>query len=145
MTKMSFLNDLVTWFSDPTVLWSLALFSVLAFVGSLVALPLLVNRLPVDYFSNPERRHRPLRHPLVALVLAVLRNGLAVILLLAGIAMLFLPGQGLLTIVIAIVLMDFPGKYAFERRLVSKPTVFKALNWIRRKGGKDPFLAVEMG
>jgi hypothetical protein len=44
-----------------------------------------------------------------------------------------LPGQGLLTIVVGLLLIDFPGKYSLERRLAGQSHVFRMLNWIRRK------------
>ena len=52
--------------------------------------------------------------------------------------MLVVPGQGLLTILIGVMLTDFPGKYALERRLISQPSIFNAINWIRDKAGKEP-------
>ena len=52
--------------------------------------------------------------------------------------MLFLPGQGLLTMLMGIVLMDFPGKFRLERHLVSRPPVFAAINWIRTQRSAPP-------
>ena len=50
--------------------------------------------------------------------------------------MLVLPGQGLLTIVTGLILINYPGKYKLEKKLVAMPSVFKALNWIRDKANK---------
>ena len=58
--------------------------------------------------------------------------------MLAGIAMLVLPGQGVLAILIGIMLLDVPGKYRFERWLVMRPPVWRAVAWLRTKAGKDP-------
>ena len=55
-----------------------------------------------------------------------------------GIVMLALPGQGVLTVLIGISLTNFPGKYALERKLVSQPSVFNAINWLRKRSGKPP-------
>ncbi|MEX0964235.1 MAG: hypothetical protein WDZ52_09385 [Pseudohongiellaceae bacterium] len=52
--------------------------------------------------------------------------------------MLILPGQGLLTILIGVVLVDFPRKYKFQRWLISLGPVLKSANWLRRKGGREP-------
>jgi len=57
-----------------------------------------------------------------------------------GLFMLVLPGQGILTILAGLVLLDFPGKFLFLRWLVRKEKVLKSLNWIRKKGKKEPFL-----
>jgi hypothetical protein len=47
--------------------------------------------------------------------------------------MLLLPGQGILTILIGLMLLDFPGKRRLERRLVQQPSVWRAINWMRAK------------
>ena len=52
--------------------------------------------------------------------------------------MLVLPGQGLLTIVTGLLLVNYPGKYKLEQKLVSIPSIYKALNWIRFKANKPP-------
>ena len=54
--------------------------------------------------------------------------------------MLILPGQGILTILIGLFLMNFPGKFKLERKLIAMPKVLKSLNWIRTKAGKEPFV-----
>ncbi|HMJ13151.1 MAG TPA: PGPGW domain-containing protein, partial [Polyangiaceae bacterium] len=91
-----------------------------------------------DYF-NPEKREardraRHARHPLIA----VLRNLLGLVLLVCGVLMVFLPGQGLLTIMAALVLLEFPGKHRLERAIVAAPPVLRALNAIRRRAGRPP-------
>jgi hypothetical protein len=56
----------------------------------------------------------------------------------AGIAMLVLPGQGLLTILIGFLMLDFPGKYRVEKWLVSRRRLLGAINWLRRRAGRVP-------
>ena len=56
----------------------------------------------------------------------------------AGIAMLLLPGQGVLTILIGIMLLDFPGKRSLEFWIIRQRGVLKAANWIRRKSNHPP-------
>ncbi len=123
----------------------LGLLSLLTFVGSLVAVPWLIGRMRADYFRTHwqavEARHR--QHPALALLTLVLRNGFGLLLVLAGLAMLFLPGQGLLTILIGLCLMDFPGKRHLLQQLVARPGVRRTLNWIRRKRGKAEFVFAE--
>jgi len=58
--------------------------------------------------------------------------------ILAGIAMLVLPGQGLLSILIGVTLLNFPGKYALERRIVGRPAVSRTLNRIRARARRPP-------
>lgn len=125
---------------NQTLLTWLAVVSVVTFVGSLLAVPWLIVRIPADYFSRAEPHVLPWvnRHPVVHIVAHVAKNVVGALLILAGIAMLVLPGQGVLTIVIGILLLDFPGKRALERRLVSQPTILRAINWMRERGGRPP-------
>ena len=52
--------------------------------------------------------------------------------------MIVLPGQGFLTIITGLLLVNYPGKFKLEQKIVSIPSVFKALNWIRIKANKSP-------
>jgi hypothetical protein len=69
-------------------------------------------------------------------VLLALKNVLGVVLLIAGLIMLIAPGQGLLTIMIGLTLIDFPGKYRLESWFVTRPAVWKSVNWLRRRAGR---------
>lgn len=124
---------------ETLIAW-LGAISVLMFVGSLVAIPWLVARIPADYFLRHQHyvdRWKP-RHPLTRVVVLALKNLFGFILLLAGIAMLVLPGQGILTIVVGLMFIDFPGKLALERWCVQQPGVHQAINWIRKKANRPP-------
>lgn len=123
----------------------LGLLSLVTFVGSLIAVPWLIGRMRADYFlthwQQVETRHR--RHPALALVILLLRNGGGLVLIAAGLAMLFLPGQGLLTVLIGVCVMDFPGKRHLLDRLSQIPQIQKGLNWVRRQRGKEEFVFAE--
>jgi len=114
--------------------------SALFFVISLLSLPWLVALIPEDYFLFNQRRQTAWkkRHPITRLVVAFGKNLLGYILLLGGILMLFLPGQGILTMVVGLLLIDYPGKFALEKKIARTPTVFKGLNWLRSKANKPP-------
>ena len=124
---------MVTWIrGHEPLLWWLGALSIVMCVGTLVVLPLIVARLPADYFTRDQRPtggHAPARTP--RLLGRVGKNLLGIVLILAGVAMLVLPGQGVLMILIGLMLMDVPGKRALERRLVQQPSVWQAMNWIR--------------
>jgi len=122
----------------------LGILSVIFFVGSLIAIPMLLVWLPVDYFdeNRPRDRFRN-RRPVVRIGFSVLKNLIGVVFLLAGIAMLVLPGQGVLTILIGISMLDFPGKLKLERRIVGRPAVLQAINSIRTRFGKPPLVIRE--
>jgi hypothetical protein len=123
---------------NEALLVGLFIFSVACFVASLIGIPFLIARVDADYFLH----RRPLRPPggwtTWRAIRTVLKNVVGAILVLAGIAMLLLPGQGLLTLLVGVLLTDFPGKFALEQWLVRRRSVLRALNWIRRRAGKPP-------
>lgn len=125
---------------DPALLRTLALLGLGLSITTLVALPAVILRLPTNQFArqrvDPPRRAR---HPILALLLLLLRNALGAVLFLAGIAMLVLPGQGILSLLAGLAFLDFPGKRRLELALVSRPMIWNALQSIRRRGSKPPF------
>ncbi len=123
--------------AHEALVWALGVGSVATFFGSLVLLPILVVRMSPDYFLPERKPAFAAAHPVLRLLGVVGKNALGLLLLLAGIAMLFVPGQGLLTILLGIMLMDFPGKRRLELWLVGRPKVLSALNWIRRRRGRE--------
>ena len=123
-----------------TLLWWLGALSVVTCLGTLVLLPLVVARLPADYFTHARhsthRRHAQERGS--RLLGRLGKNLLGLLVVLAGVAMLLLPGQGILTIAIGLLLLDVPGKWRLEQRLVQQPAVWRALNWMRTKAHQPP-------
>ena len=121
------------------VLIGLTAASVIGFIGSLIAIPLILVRLPPDYFDTRTPRHwMKDHHPLLRMLGLVAKNVVGIVLLLAGFAMLFLPGQGLLTMLIGISLMDFPRKRQLEAKMVGQPTLLGVINSMRHKFDKPP-------
>ncbi len=119
--------------------WTFAL-SLFILVGTVVLVPLVVARMPSDHFVRPETERWSRRHPLLRGALWVGRNLLGAVLVVAGVAMLVLPGQGILTILIGLIVLEFPGKRALELRLVRRPRVRRAVDWIRARAGRPPLL-----
>lgn len=132
---------MIEWLStNQTLLTWLSIISLITFVGSLLALPWLIGLIPEDYFLHQRRKPTDLkqRHPITRLLLLLGKNLLGLVLLCGGLLMLFLPGQGLLTMAVGLLLMDYPGKYALERKIVSRPSILKGMNWLRAKGDHPP-------
>ena len=134
----------ITSLVSPVALEFLFLLSIVGFVASVIAIPWILIRLPQDYFceSHPRTWLKD-RHPVLRLIALALKNFVGWILLLGGIAMLVLPGQGLLTMLIGVSLMDFPGKRAIERKLVSRPLILQAINRVRQRFDRPPLLIEE--
>ncbi|TWU45736.1 putative transmembrane protein (PGPGW) [Novipirellula aureliae] len=125
---------------DQWVWWMVAV-SVVMFLASLMAIPAIIVRLPVDYFLH-SRRHRSRfapHGPGLYYGWMILKNFSGIVFVFMGIAMLVLPGQGILSILIGLSLMDFPGKYQIERLIVRQKPVMASMNWIRRKAGQPEF------
>lgn len=120
--------------------WLLGLGSLALLVGTALLIPWLIILMPEDFFARLPARPFQGRHPVIAILLIVFRNALGAVLLAAGIVMLFTPGQGLLTILIGLALIDFPGKHTLLMKLFSNPRVFNPANRIRRWAGKPDFL-----
>ena len=124
------------------LLWWMGVGSAFVFVISLLSLPWLVAQIPDDYFVPKKRQPTQwkTRQPLIRLIILIGKNCLGYMLLLGGILMLFLPGQGLLTMITGLLLIDYPGKFRLERKIVNTPTVLKSLNWLRAKAHKPPLI-----
>jgi hypothetical protein len=126
--------------SHEILLGWLSAVSVVMFFGSISAIPWLVVRIPADYFLRQRHyadRWRP-RHPLLRIAFLVVKNLIGVLLLVAGAVMLITPGQGILTILVGLLFLDLPGKFALERRVVQIRPVRKAVAWMRAKAGRPP-------
>lgn len=135
------LAQLLEFLGNNQAAWiGVVVFSAISFVATLLIIPWLVLRMPQDYFAG-EKPQKPLwlkLHPLLRIVLHILKNLLGLALVLIGIALLFLPGQGVLTIVFGFLLLDFPGRYRVTRWLVQRPSVLKSINWLRRRYHRPP-------
>lgn len=115
----------------------------ITFSSSLAIVSFIMVKIPADYFKpdNP-RAVMPNRHQAIRSLAILARNLLGAFLVLLGIVMSLpgVPGQGLLTILLGIMLLDFPGKRTLEYKLVSKPKVRDAINKLRRKFGKPDLI-----
>lgn len=131
----------ITWGS---VLLGVVLF-VITFSVSLAIVSFIMVKIPADYFKKDEPRKVLPGRPQVIRILAIVgKNLLGVLLVAVGIVLSLpgVPGQGILTILLGIMLLDFPGKQKLEYNIVSRPRVYEAINKLRRKFGK-PKLVLE--
>ncbi|MCC5840054.1 MAG: hypothetical protein JJT96_08015 [Opitutales bacterium] len=112
--------------------------SVVTFLATIVVIPLLIVRMPADYFVRKKVPLWPGLRPELRMVLLVVKNLFGGILLLGGLAMLVLPGQGVLTILVAIMLLNFPGKWRLERWMIRRRAIHRTINWIRAKRHRPP-------
>lgn len=137
------LEVFTNWIQDhrTAIAW-IAFSSVIVGIGSVLAIPWIIIRLPADYFVGSVKPMTSWRveHPGFRMMMLGLKNVLGVVFIFVGIALLVFPGQGLLTIFIGLMMLNFPGKRRVERWIVSRPQVFRGLNWIREKAGQAPLI-----
>jgi hypothetical protein len=126
--------------SGRGVVW-IVLFSVVTFVLSIVATIIVLIKLPDTYFKAEHgREFWAERHPALRWGGLIMKNLLGAVLVLFGILMSLpgVPGQGVLTILMGVMLLDFPGKRGLELKLVRRPKVLRAINGIRRRFDRPP-------
>jgi hypothetical protein len=131
----------VEQYVSTETLVTLTILSIVFFIGSLIAIPFILVRLPTDFFDV--RVPRPWmedHHPVLRVLGHVVKNVIGAIFLFAGFLMLFLPGQGILTMLIGISMLDFPGKRKLEAKMIGQPAVLNAINSMREKFGKPPLV-----
>ena len=114
--------------------------SVVLFVGSVSIVLIIVTRIPPDFLTRTTPRKGSFhdQHPVIRVFLHIVKNLFGLLLIVAGVVMLFIPGQGTLFIVLGILMLDFPGKQKFERRLLGSPRILRAVNKLREKTGHLP-------
>ena len=127
--------------------WTALLIGVAIFVGgfllNLAIVSFILVKLPADHFSKSRKTKfwagpRPWLHALGVIgknIGGILLVALGVVLSLPGV-----PGQGLLTILLGIMLLDFPGKHRLEQKLLSRPSIVNAINGLRKRFDKPPLV-----
>lgn len=116
----------------------LAVLSAFFWVGTLIVVPIVIIRLPSDYLSR-ERSVIPGNptsfwyYPYL-----IAKNIFGVLFIIAGVAMLVLPGQGLLTLAIGLGLISFPRKHLIIQRILGQKRILKTINRLRAKAHKPP-------
>lgn len=132
------------WISLRGVLIGVGVF-VITFSVSLAVVSVILVKLPRTYFKEDHPRDLwSDRHPVIRLAGVIGKNLLGLLLVALGIVMSLpgVPGQGILTILLGIMLLDFPGKRRLEYKLISRPSVLRAVNKLRTRFGK-PELVLE--
>ena len=118
---------------------AMAIVSVVIIAASIILTPIWLERLPEDYFLrvlNPDNADTRDTH---SFVIRLTRTITGSILLIAGVAMLVLPGQGIVTIIAGLLLIDFPGRHRVLRLILNLHAVTGLIQWIRRTRGNPEF------
>ena len=126
-------KNVIIWFG------SISLF---VFLFSLLSIKWLVALIPEDYFVTKRVSKIKSQNPLIWYLILILKNLVGYSLILGGVVMLILPGQGLFTIIIGLMLSNYPGKYSIEKKFIAIPTILKSINWLRGKSNKPPLRVI---
>ena len=105
----------------------LSIFSIVLFIIGVIASPYLAGLIPQDYFTKSYQIKS------TNLFIKLGKNMIGLMLLILGIIMLVTPGQGILTILLSLFLMDFRTKRRLELKLIQQDSIFQSLNWLRQK------------
>ena len=133
---------IVNWIvQHQSALGWVALFSSLAFLCSLVVMPFVVIHMPHDYFARQDRRDsRSNRYALIQVFFLIGKNVIGWLLLFAGLLMLFLPGPGLLSMLLGLVFATVPGKRRMIKKILGMAAVRTAIASMREKRNKLPLI-----
>jgi hypothetical protein len=138
---------LIDWL---TRFWeSLTLNSILLGVGlflvslliSFLAIGIVLVKIPENYFSSHyQQDFMPNSSWLVRWSVVIIKNIFGIFLVLLGIVLSLpgVPGQGVLTILLGLIMLDIPGKRPLEAKIIKRPTVLAAANNLRARYNKPP-------
>ena len=115
----------------------------ITFCANLALVSFILVKIPSDYFKESNHSTFLTNQSAVVRVLAVIgKNLLGIVLVVLGILLSLpgVPGQGVLTILLGIMLLDFPGRRRFERWIVGWPKVFNGINKLRQRFEKPPLV-----
>ena len=124
------------------IFFILGISSLVILVISAISIGFIIRKIPYDYFLNEKRDMSQYKNknPFFWFIVLTLKNIIGYCLILGGILMLVLPGQGLLTILVGLILSDYPGKFKLEKRIIKTSFVLKTINWYRAKSNIQPII-----
>jgi archaellum biogenesis protein FlaJ (TadC family) len=146
---------MIDWLTQTIHGWGLTwgqvlfgvLFSVVTFVLSILVVTVVLVKLPANYFHPSHAREFLVeRHPVLRALGIFAKNLAGLVLVFFGVLMSLpgVPGQGVLTILLGVMLLDFPGKRALETYIVSRPRVRAGVNALRARFDKPPLMLDEV-
>ena len=124
------------------IFFVLGISSLVILVISAISIGFIIRKIPHDYFLSEKRGMSQYKNknPFFWFIVLTLKNIIGYCLILGGILMLVLPGQGLLTILVGLILSDYPGKFKLEKRIIKTNLILKTINWYRNKSNIPPII-----
>lgn len=126
--------------AHENLVWWIVVSSPIMFLGTLVILTAVIVMLPSEYFARNDKRHPiiPVDNQVLLIGYKIFKNVVGIFFILAGLAMLVLPGQGLISLLLGLSLTSFPGKHRLIRFIIRRKAVFRSANWLRKKFDRPP-------
>jgi len=129
----------LTWSS---LLLGVGLF-LLSFGLSFASIAIVMVKIPDNYFSSHYQQDFMPNSPwMVRWGVVILKNIFGLLLILLGVVLSLpgIPGQGILTILLGLIMIDIPGKRPLEAKIIKRPAVLSAVNKLRSRYSKPPLL-----
>lgn len=139
---------MLPWLSEiPRLIGEYLVLSTAVFVATLlitfaVSVAILIH-LPANYLRSLDVDSMPVAGPGILFRLGfVVKNLFGAILLVVGIILSVpgLPGQGLLTVLAAVLLLDFPGKRKLLYGILRRPRLLGTVNRLRQRFLRAPLV-----
>ena len=135
--EISLLNNLLEYTNTyKNFIFWISLVSLTIFIISILSIRWLVLLIPENYFKEKKNSILKEKYFFYWVAFKFIKNSLGYLLIIGGILMLVLPGQGILTIFIGMILSDYPGKYNIEKKIIQSSIILRTINSIRKKSGK---------
>lgn len=115
----------------------------LSFAFSFVSIAVVMVKIPANYFSSHfVADFLPNSTWLVRWGAVIAKNLFGAFLIILGLALSLpgIPGQGILTILLGLIMLDIPGKRPLEAKIIKRPKVLYAVNKLREKYNKPPLI-----
>ncbi len=139
---MEWLSEFWASLSFGQIFLGIGLF--LASLGfSFLSIGLVMVKIPAEYFSSHYTpQFMPEKPWLVRWSAVILKNLFGFFLILLGIILSLpgVPGQGILTILLGLIMLDIPGKRPLETRIIKRPAIRDAINKLRTRFNKPPLI-----
>lgn len=139
---MEWLSDIWATLTLGKILVGIGMFLV-SFTISLVAVGFVMVKIPADYFcKNAVHSFMSGKPKVIRWSAVIIKNVVGFLLILLGVVLSLpgVPGQGILTILLGLIMLDIPGKRPLEAKIIKRPTVLSAVNRLRAKYRKPPLM-----
>lgn len=124
------------------VLLGVAIF-VISLGVSFLAIAVVLVKIPANYFKADYTHSFMLDKPwYIRWSVVIIKNLFGAVLIILGILLSLpgVPGQGILTILLGLIMLDIPGKKPLEAKIINRPTVLSAANSLRKRYNKPPLI-----